>query len=169
MTVEEEEKPSREQVVGRYGNTAFKLVLTQGSVVTELDLSSSPRTFQRMLTNLLLQLPELQTRLGVGEGEVGPLNIKNVAGDYSATAEDQVIFVDATANPATVILSPAAYAGLAVTIIKIDSTANAVTVDAQGSDLIQGANSKSLSSQWSKVSLVANGVNVWADLSTGGV
>jgi len=165
----QEEKGPREQIVGRYGNTAFKLVLTQGSVITELDLSSSPRTFQRQLTNLLLQLPELQTRLGVAEGEAAPLAVKTVTGNYSATTEDAVILVDCSANPVTVILPPAAYQGLALILIKIDSTSNAVTVQTQGSDSVQGSSSKSLASQWSKVSIVANGVSLWVDLSTGGV
>ena len=52
--------------------------------------------------------------------------------------------------------------GRALVIKKIDSTANAVTVTRQGSDLIDGATTQVLSSQYDSISIVSDDdANTW--------
>ena len=48
---------------------------------------------------------------------------------------------------------------------KVDSSANAVTVDADGSETIDGAASYALTAQWDSVTVVSNGTN-WEILAT---
>lgn len=46
-------------------------------------------------------------------------------------------------------------------IKKIDSSANAVTVTASGGDLIDGAATKALSTQWKYIEIQSDGVSAW--------
>ena len=80
---------------------------------------------------------------------------------YVATAADRVILCDASGGAFTVTL-PAASAETSVfTIIKIDSSANAVTIAADGSDTILGAATLVINFQYDAPEPVSDGVSAW--------
>ena len=74
---------------------------------------------------------------------------------------DKLILGDATSGAFTVTLPAAATAGAGfeITVKKIDSSANIVTVDGDGSETIDGALTKSLVSQYDHLTLVSDGSN----------
>jgi hypothetical protein len=74
---------------------------------------------------------------------------------------DEVILADATAGPLTITLPSASDAGVRLSIKKIDSSANAVTVSPASGQTIEGAASVSLTTQYAGVVLVAGGGGVW--------
>lgn len=77
---------------------------------------------------------------------------------YTITLGDDVVLVDATSGAITITLPLVApYVGIAYTIKKIDSSANAVTVDGNGAETIDGAATASLAAQWDTVTVVSNG------------
>lgn len=83
------------------------------------------------------------------------------------TVESLVYYVraDATSAGFTVTLPAASsHAGRQILVCKIDSSGNAVTVAAAGSDTIQGSATISLAAQWNKALLISNGNNGWERL-----
>ena len=90
------------------------------------------------------------TRLG------GYLVEKNVA--YTATTSDNIIVVDATSGSITISLPAAADStNYEYTIKKIDSSSNAVIVDADSNETIDGEKTVELISQYSYVTVVSDG------------
>ena len=86
--------------------------------------------------------------------------VNSVMANYTATASDRVILCDATGNSITVSLpSASGITGRVYTIKRIDSSANTVTIDPDGSETIDGASTYSLSSQWDFVTIVSDGSN----------
>jgi hypothetical protein len=73
----------------------------------------------------------------------------------------RTIKADATGGAFTITLLPAATAGdgFEITIIKIDSSANAVTIDGDGSETINGQATRSLQGQWQAVKLRSDATN----------
>lgn len=89
-------------------------------------------------------------------GEV--LSITSKTANYTATATDHTILVDATAGVVTITLPAAATnAGREYAIKKIDASANAVTIDANGAELIDGAATQALATQWKSMIIQCNG------------
>jgi hypothetical protein len=85
-----------------------------------------------------------------------------VTSSYTMAIEDACILADATSGAITVTLKPAAECeGKRVTVKKIDSSANAVTIDADGSETIDGATTKSLASQYNFMELISEGGAWW--------
>lgn len=81
---------------------------------------------------------------------------------YAVAFNDGAILVDASGGAVTVSL-PAASSepGRLVHVKKIDASANAVTVDAAGADLIDGSGTVVLAAQYDAVRLVSDGVSAW--------
>lgn len=82
----------------------------------------------------------------------------------SYTIQNNIFYVraDATSGAMTVTLPLATSSeGRQVLICKVDASANAVTVDGNGSETIQGSASISLASQWDKALLICNGNDGW--------
>lgn len=78
---------------------------------------------------------------------------------YTVTAENDVIICDATAGAITVNLPTASgIAGVEKTIIKTDAVAN-VVIDGYGSETINGSTTKTLTTQYEKVTIISNGTN----------
>jgi hypothetical protein len=78
-----------------------------------------------------------------------------------------LVLVNASAAGPTITLPAADALGgrpIRFEIKKIDSSANAVTVQRAGSDTIEGATSVTLSSQWASTTLVSDGVSGWVVL-----
>lgn len=89
-------------------------------------------------------------------GEV--LSIVGKTANYTATATDHTILVDATAGVVTITLpAAAASVGREYAIKKIDASANAVTIDGNGAELIDGAATQSLATQWKSMIIQCNG------------
>lgn len=85
---------------------------------------------------------------------VGPLR---KTGAYTASPGD-VILADATTAAFTITLPAAALRG-SVTVTRINSGANAVTIAAPGGAQVEGASTMVLSAQWASVTLRSDGTN----------
>lgn len=78
--------------------------------------------------------------------------------DYTATASDYVIRMDATTGTLAVSLPGAASApGQVYKIKKIDASANAVTIQAAGTEKIDGSNTRALKLQYDVITIQSNG------------
>jgi hypothetical protein len=79
-------------------------------------------------------------------------------------ADAGVVEVNASSGPRVITL-PAASAmngrPIPIRVVKTDTSANTVTVQRAGSDVIDGATSIVLTSQYSSVALISNGVSTW--------
>lgn len=120
------------------------------------------------LTQSIWQTPFIVDRMGapqiaVGTGDApaslgGGCGVRTVIGDYTALSTDCIILASATLAAITVSLPVAATAlDKEYTIKKIDSSVNAVTIDPDGAETIDGAATKVISSQWSAAHIVSNG------------
>lgn len=80
---------------------------------------------------------------------------------YTVTTDETYVPCDATAGAFTVTLPPVSgNSGFQVTIIKTDSSSNAVTVDGDGSETINGSTSTLLYTQYEALTLICDGT-VW--------
>lgn len=85
-------------------------------------------------------------------------NIRSVTTNYAIVADDHTVLGDATAGAMAVNLPAAASnSGRIIVVKKIDSSGNAVTIQANGSDTIDGAATKAISIQWSSFTIQCNG------------
>jgi len=95
---------------------------------------------------------------GVANIDCLRVQVVTKTGAYTATDDDIVILVDATAGAITITLPAASgRSGQVYIIKKIDSSANTVTVDANASETIDGALTYSLASQYDVVRIVCDG------------
>jgi hypothetical protein len=93
--------------------------------------------------------------------------IETVSSSYSMAATDFAILADAGSGVATITLPPANTGnGMMVSIKKIDSSSNAVSVAASGADQIEGETSKALSAQYSGLTLISDGTSNWFIVGT---
>ncbi|MCW2405035.1 hypothetical protein M2336_001664 [Sphingobium sp. B1D7B] len=74
-------------------------------------------------------------------------------GNAPVADTDYLVQVDATSGPVVISL-PTASPGRQMVIKKIDASGNVVTVEADGADLIDGAASLSISTQWQSYTLM---------------
>jgi hypothetical protein len=83
----------------------------------------------------------------------------NITTTYTATDLDSLILCNATGGAFTVTLpAVAGVSGKKLTIKKTDASGNAVTVDGNGAETIDGAATASLASQYKYISVISNGV-----------
>ncbi len=89
--------------------------------------------------------------------------------NYTATDDDEVINCDATSGAITITLPVAATTrlGKRYLIVKLDSGGNAVTVDGNGAELLNGAANKSTTTQYAGIEVINNGVGWIANAITG--
>ncbi len=86
---------------------------------------------------------------------------------YTVGADDYVLLADASGGAFTITLPPAAERpGRVVVVKKIDASGNAVTLDGDGSETIDGATTKALSAQWQTLMVQADGA-AWFVLAAG--
>lgn len=94
------------------------------------------------------------------EGVIGDPTVKPVTTTYTVDRTDSTVFCDATSAAFTVTLPPAAACkGFTVTIKKTDASANAVTVEGNASETIDGAANVSLADQYDTVKVQSDGTN----------
>lgn len=97
---------------------------------------------------------------------VNGLSTRSITAAHTVKATDGVIRADATSAAFTVTLPPVTWQnGRVVTIVKTDASANAVTVDADGAEIINGPDS--LDAQNSTITLRCNGTS-WDVIGTSG-
>jgi hypothetical protein len=79
-------------------------------------------------------------------------------GAYTVTVDDGVILCDASSAAFTVTLpAVSGNAGLNFHIKKTDSSGNAVTVDGNASETIDGATTAVITAQWESIQIVSDG------------
>jgi len=82
---------------------------------------------------------------------------------YTLTDDDDVILVDCTGGAVTITLHAVATAQQKPYIIKkIDSSANALTIDGNASETIDGATTKSTTIQYTSYTIVPNNAGEWS-------
>lgn len=88
-------------------------------------------------------------------------SIQTKIANYTAVVTDGIILVDATSGPITITLYSAAEIRHTpfLAVKKIDSSGNAVTIDGEGSETIDGAASISLTVQHEVARLIPDGTN----------
>jgi hypothetical protein len=92
-------------------------------------------------------------------------NTVSVTSAYTVTRGITRIFADATGGAFTVTLQPAAeVTDTEILIVRMNAGANAVTVDGDGSETINGSTTASLGSQYAFVHLVTNGTE-WVNVA----
>jgi len=83
---------------------------------------------------------------------------RSVTTSGNVVSGDYMIICDATAGAITMTLPPAALVPGRIYVFKrINSGANTVTVDAYGSETIDGALTHVLSPQWNAITIISNG------------
>lgn len=79
---------------------------------------------------------------------------------YTLLSGDYTILADATSGNLTMTLQAAAsHTGRIYKIKKIDASVNTVTIDANGSETIDGATTQVISTQWASVTIQSNGTS----------
>jgi hypothetical protein len=87
-----------------------------------------------------------------------PLSSKTSA--YTATTDDHTILCNATTAAFTITLPTAVgISGRVYVIKKVDASVNAITVDGNGTETIDGSLTYSLNSQWQSVTIQSDGTN----------
>lgn len=98
----------------------------------------------------------------VGGGVPGILNVTEIASTTTLDSTHEVVVCDAISAAFSVDLPAAASnTGRRYHIKKIDSSANAVTVDGDASETIDGSTTKALASQYDSVTIVCDGTEWW--------
>lgn len=84
--------------------------------------------------------------------------ITSTAVDLALTSAHYMVTVDATGGARTITLPPAASNAKRVYVIKkVDASGNAVTIDPDGAELIDGAANKALAVQWASATIQCDG------------
>jgi hypothetical protein len=152
-------------------NTEVAIEVGSSQAPVKFRFSTARPRFSDHLNRVMSQLPTLLDRLtsGIAEASSGLLNVILVVANYSMTDIDDVILCDTSGGPFNVSLVTSSLRGKKIVIAKTDSSGNAVGIIPFGDNTIEGASSKSLTSQHQKVILVSDGSVTWIDESTGGV
>lgn len=101
-------------------------------------------------------LAYIQANLDKNDVRKVPVSSKTSA--YTALVTDDVLLVDATSGAFTVTLPTVATStGKILKLKKIDSSVNAITIDGNGAETIDGAATIALVEQYESLSLVCNG------------
>ena len=104
-------------------------------------------------------VPTLRSLLDAyNNSQGGPVTVSE---DTTATAEYQTYLVDASAGAVTITLPSANLWPMQLYIKKTDSSGNAVTVLADGYDLIEGSASVSFSGQYDYETLISDTESEW--------
>jgi hypothetical protein len=85
--------------------------------------------------------------------------VTEVTEDYTVEPEYYWIRVDASSGAITITLPPVGSLGRPIGIMKSDSSVNAVTVDGNGSETIEGSTTQSLTAQYDAILLRDNGTS----------
>ena len=89
--------------------------------------------------------------------------VKSVTTDYTVADRDYTILGDTTSGPLTVTLPSAGGGskGHVYNVKKIDATANAVTIAADGAETIDGATTYVINTQYTSRTVISDGIQWW--------
>lgn len=120
-----------------------------GNPTVAISSAVTTLTGSQTLTNKTLTTPQIN---GV------KLAYVSKTGNYTATATDTYINVDATGGAVTITLPAASgNTGLEINVKKIDSSVNGVIIDGNGSETIDGATTRTIAVQYTAYTLVCTG------------
>jgi hypothetical protein len=88
-------------------------------------------------------------------------SVNTAASPYTVLAADSYLYCDATAGAVVLTLPATSGSGRELTVKKIDSSANACTPTRAGSDVIDGATTVSLTSQWAAAKIIDRATGFW--------
>ncbi len=95
-------------------------------------------------------------------GQALTVAIREVNASGPVLGNDYIVLVDTTPGAVTLDLPAAAdNTGAIVVVKKIDSSVNSVTIEADGSETIDGAANKSLTTQYETITVVCDGTEWW--------
>lgn len=151
-------------VPGTIGSTtpntgAFTTLTTTGNLNFGGSASSFP-AIKRSGDELIVRLADDSVNTTITVAGIRTAYVAKVA-NYTATVKDNFISVDATgAGGDVTILLPTSVgnAGLELTI-KTIGTANNVIVDGNGAETIDGTTTKTLTTQWTSITVVSDNAN----------
>lgn len=93
-------------------------------------------------------------------GGVSAASVSTQTNTFTIPSANYVLLADGTSSAWTATLPTAVgNTGMMVTVKKIDSTANAITIGTTLSQTIDGASTKSLAAQWDSLTFVSDGSN----------
>lgn len=118
----------------------------------------SPVYYETDTTNTFLWTGSAWTQIN-GGGGAATLSVASKTTTYTITSSDDVILGDATSAGFTVSLPTAVGWTKRITIKKIDSSTNAVTVGTTGGETIDGNSTRLLKAQLSSVTLISDNAN----------
>lgn len=94
----------------------------------------------------------------IGTGGLGILNVTTITVDATLTTSQTVVLCDASGGAITVTLPAASgNAGRHYHIKKIDSSGNAVTIEGDGSETIDGKTTQAIAVQYNSINIVCDG------------
>ncbi len=99
--------------------------------------------------------------IGVGRIPLFNRTVRTVGTDYTVTSEDFEILADSSTGPFTISLPPATASGLTIHIGKIGGTDDVITVQADGTDTIQGSDQIALVDNFSDCWLIDAATGYW--------
>jgi hypothetical protein len=87
-------------------------------------------------------------------------SVTSKTANYTATTSDDVILCNASGGAFTITLYAASgNSGKQLTIKKTDSSNNAVTIDGNASETIDGTTTKAIAAQYTSLTIVCDGSN----------
>ncbi len=114
----------------------------------------SPRARNIAYTKMVDAMKAVQLGLGLNFGK-RPVTTKTA--DYTVTTADYTVIGDTTSGNKVFTLPTAASASGYTFVFKKIVSANTLTIDGAGSETIDGATTKVLSTQWTSVTIHSNG------------
>ena len=128
----------------------------------EAILSGSPEELLSYIKKLILEMHKVYDSTYIAVDKIGSYvkEVKTIISAYTALGKDTVLLSNGTSGAFTIGLPSAGnLRGKIYTVMKIDSSGNAITVNPAGAETINGSATKVLSSQWDTVTIVSNGSN----------
>lgn len=93
-------------------------------------------------------------------GTVGSISVSTKTTTYTLSTTDDLILADGTSGAFTLTLPTAVgNTGKLFKMKKIDSSVNAITIDGDGSETMDGATTRALSTQYESLDIVSDGSN----------
>ena len=125
-------------------------------------LSGEPVELFSYVKKLVMELHKVYDSTYIAVDKMGSYlkEVRTITSAYTAKGSDVVIQADGTSGAFTISFSSASNLRCKVyTVVKIDSSGNAITLDPAGAETINGSATRALSSQWDKVTIISDGTN----------
>ena len=149
---EEEEGPQNE----------FQVSLTDGAKISEFKFKAPSKRYGTAFMRMVSQLPLILEKITPATTHglrMRKATLSTVINDY-----DELLVCDCTSGAIQVDLPLALSGSRELLIVKIDGTANAVTIECVGVDTITGETEITLTSQYDKAVLVSDSNVTWIRL-----